>query len=279
MHCTMELTRNWNRRLDSAWEMSGNDEGFGLVNWHIGRCGSSVLGSLVGQHSKVQSDREIFSRYMPRRWGVGPRPSMDFVFCCTREARRKPNQMIEIKHLPEQNLGLYPGASIEQWLAIAALNGFTKHIITFRRNGLKRLVSHALAQQTGRYVLKAGDEYFVEPIRFRLNCHEVQEGFGSNGVIAWLSRYEEAHMNLRRKLGEWCQESDSAGVCELIYEEDIERDPLIGYAKVCGCLGVSPEQPMVTHLKVVNEPLSSVLTNFSEVKALLSGSRFEWMLE
>ena len=48
----------------------------GVVTWHQGRCGSSVLGSLLNQHSRIQAQNEIFSGYMPRRWGEKPVPPM-----------------------------------------------------------------------------------------------------------------------------------------------------------------------------------------------------------
>ena len=52
----------------------------GLLTWHQGRCGSSVLGSLLGQHPQITVHNEIFSKYMPRRRGNDPLPSMAEVF-------------------------------------------------------------------------------------------------------------------------------------------------------------------------------------------------------
>ena len=51
----------------------------GVVNWHIGRCGSSVLGSLLAQHPEITYSNEIFSPYMPRRRGERVLPPLNAV--------------------------------------------------------------------------------------------------------------------------------------------------------------------------------------------------------
>ena len=75
----------------------------GVATWHEGRCGSSVLGALLNQHSQIQAANEIFSRYMPRRWGDQPVPAMPEVLYQTVGQASKPVLQIEIKSLRAQN--------------------------------------------------------------------------------------------------------------------------------------------------------------------------------
>ena len=124
----------------------------GVVTWHQGRCGSSVLGSLLNQHSRIQAANEIFSKFMPRRRGQQPVPAMSAVMAAATEAAKKPTLNIEVKYLSAQNFCLYPGSNTENWLQSADEHGFRRHVLIHRRNSLRRIVSHLMAQRTGVYV-------------------------------------------------------------------------------------------------------------------------------
>ena len=77
-----------------------------LVTWHQGRCGSSVLGSLLNQHSQIQALNEVFSKYMPRRRGDQPLPPLGDVIDAAVLACKKPVLNVEIKYLSAQNFAL-----------------------------------------------------------------------------------------------------------------------------------------------------------------------------
>ena len=127
----------------------------GVATWHEGRCGSSVLGSLLNQHSQIQAANEIFSRYMPRRWGDKPVPAIPDVLHQAMATASKPVLQIEIKSLRAQNRSLYPGLTLEDWLDQLFAHGFQRQVILHRRNGLRRLVSHLMAQPGARLMLPA----------------------------------------------------------------------------------------------------------------------------
>ena len=89
----------------------------GVVNWHIGRCGSSVLGSLLAQHPSIAYSNEIYSRYMPRRRGSLSVPTIDSVLDVSEQAASQRGlHFFEVKHLPDQNIGLYPQLEVQDWL-------------------------------------------------------------------------------------------------------------------------------------------------------------------
>ena len=124
----------------------------GLVTWHQGRCGSSVLGSLLNQHSQIQAFNEVFSKYMPRRRGDQPIPPIAEVLSGSVAACVKPVLNVEIKYLSAQNFALYPAAHLGDWFTELSGHGLRRHLLIHRRNGLRRLVSHLMAQRTGIYV-------------------------------------------------------------------------------------------------------------------------------
>ena len=252
----------------------------GLATWHQGRCGSSVLGSLLNQHSQIQAQNEIFSRYMPRRWGDRAVPSMNEVLVSATTAANKPVLNIEIKCLSAQNFALYPQATFQDWLRAVAGHGFERHLLIHRRNGLRRMASHLMAQRTGVYVQRrdapatalADRQITIEP-------EAIREGVETHSLLEWLNRYELTHQQLRHGLQSWCENQRQPPPLELIYEETIETSPQLAYRQVCGALGLKLEPVRVRLERINPEPLAQLISNFGEIEALLAPTRFAWMLE
>ena len=251
----------------------------GLATWHQGRCGSSVLGSLLSQHSRVQTHNEIFSRYMPRRYGDQPVPTMQEVLAEAVRESTKPVVNIEIKCLSAQNFALYPKASFIDWLSTAAQLGFEHHLLIHRRNGLRRLVSHLMAQQNGVYVKQqASSPISIASRKLIIEPAAINEGVETHSLLEWLDRYDHTHEQLRDGLQRWCKQQQQQPPLELIYEESIESSPQLGYKQVCAVLGLDPE-PVQVRLKRINpEPLAQLISNWPEIEALLEPTRFAWML-
>ncbi len=251
----------------------------GLATWHQGRCGSSVLGSLLNQHSRIQAQNEIFSRYMPRRWGDQPVPPMNEVLAAAMREASKPVLNIEIKCLSAQNFALYPQATFQDWLTATAGHGFERHLLIHRRNGLRRLVSHLMAQRSGVYVQQqdasatalADRQLTIEPAAIR-------EGVETHSLLGWLERYDHTHQQLRDGLQQWCQDQQQPPPLELIYEDAIEPSPQLAYGQVCAALGLEPEPVQVRLQRINPEPLAQLISNWAEIEALLAPTRFAWML-
>lgn len=253
----------------------------GVINWHVGRCGSSVLGSLLGRHPLIHSENEIFSRFMPRRRGEAPLPAMEDVFAAFEAKRRLDFQIVEIKYLNAQNLGLYKGARLEDWLNNALKHGFSMHMLMHRRNGLRRIISHLMAQRTGIYVLKDSDEPIQkaasEPIA--IDFENIKEGFEQLSLLEWLEMYEQSFCAMREQLTEWCSKHGAAAPLILSYDEDIKDSPLVGYNKVCNYLGIEPVQATIHLRQINNKPLQELILNLESISATLRPTRFAWMLD
>ena len=66
----------------------------------------------------------------------------------------------------------------------------------------------------------------------------------------------------------------------LSYEADIATDPTVGYRRICEFLNLTPQDDASVSYAPLNPfPLSSIITNFPEVRQTLRGTRYEWMLE
>ena len=249
----------------------------GVVTWHQGRCGSSVLGSLLNQHSQVQAANEIFSRYMPRRWGDRPVPSLEQVLQRAMEEATGPVFNIEVKSLPAQNRSLYPQRSLADWFEQLLRHGFERQLILHRRNGLRRLVSHLMAQRSGVFVQSSGAPPLQrEPLT--VNTTSIREGVETHGLLAWLDLYAASHQDLVRALKAFCALQGLPAPLQLVYEEVIEADPRVAYRQLCEWLALEPEPVTLQHRRINPEPLPQLIANWSELCALLEPTPHAWML-
>ena len=91
---------------------------------------------------------------MPRRRGLSSLPTIDSVLEQAEQASTGCDlHLFEVKHLPDQNLGLYPQLEVQDWLNLFFAQGYRHHLLMRRRNGLRRIISHVRASQSGQYVV------------------------------------------------------------------------------------------------------------------------------
>ena len=250
----------------------------GVVNWHVGRCGSSVLGSLLAQHPSIVYSNEIYSRYMPRRRGSSSLPSIGSVLEQAEQAVSGSDlHLFEVKHLPDQNLGLYPQLELQDWLNHFYAQGYKHHLLMRRRNGLRRIVSHVRAAQSGQYVLgSSSDVVNGSPITIPLEG--IVHGFGTRTLLGWLEEYERGHEDMQSCLDALDQSNPDFSWLELVYEDQIEHDPRMAYRDVCNFLGLPAVDVDLRYRKISPGRLVDLIDNLDEVRDCLSPSRFAWML-
>ena len=250
----------------------------GIVTWHQGRCGSSVLGSLLNQHSQIQAANEIFSRYMPRRWGDRPVPAMHEVLQGTLAERSKPVLNIEIKSLHAQNRSLYPDQKLSDWLNLLRSHGFRRHVLLRRRHGLRRLTSHLMAQQTG---------VFVQPTQAPSTCQQpllintaaIREGAATYDLQHWLDLYVATHSEVLNAVQCFCSVNGLKAPLQLDYEDVIEDNPVRAYLQICGWLDLEPEPVTIQQRRINPEPLHQLIANWDEIVQLLESTTHAWMLK
>ena len=251
----------------------------GVVNWHLGRCGSSVLGSLLDQHPDVDYGNEIFSPYMPRRRGDRVLPSIEQIVADSRSCSRGNVHLFEVKHLPAQNLGLYPSLNVADWLQTFRGLGYQSHILLHRRNGLRRMVSHVRAAESGVYVASIHSQNRESSPKLTLPLGGIRHGFEVRSLLGWLQEYERGWQQMQDLLSQCARESSDFRWLSLTYEDDLAQSPLDGYQRVCAFLGLSAFEPNLRYRKLNPGSLSELIANWDEIRALLTQTPFAWMLE
>ena len=251
----------------------------GVVNWHLGRCGSSVLGSLLDQHPDVGYGNEIFSPYMPRRRTDQVLPSIEQVVADSRSRLIGDVHFFEVKYLPAQNIGLYPALNVADWLQTFRSLGYESHILLRRRNGLRRMVSHVRAAESGIYVASVQSQDPQLSPKVTLPLEGIRHGFEVRSLLGWLQEYERGWQQMQALFDQCARVNSDFRWFSLTYEDDLAQSPLDGYQRVCAFLGLSSFEPNLRYRKLNPGLLPELIANWDEICALLTTTPFAWMLE
>jgi hypothetical protein len=240
----------------------------GVFFFHQGRCGSSVVADLLGQHPKISSYSEIFNRYFNKR-RLPTKP--ENMLRSTRLRAFANYSVVEAKFFECQHLAVL-GLSVGEFVNLVRSCGFRKFIILNRYNYLRKVISEKIGFVRGRYVYRVNED--TPPlITICLDVENVSI-LGKTAPIVDLFMYmDEQYQRLRTALA-------GEDVLELSYEEDIFNDPMVAYTKVCDWLGVESSPVQVRQRKTPSiMDLNKVIENWSSVVEALSGTRYAWMVK
>lgn len=242
----------------------------GAVVWHVGRCGSSVLGNCLAQHPLIQHENEIFNRWMPQNRGKKNMPPLEEQLEEVKKNLKCPYQVIEVKFLYSQHLGLF-NMRFTELLTLLRNYGFTHHIILKRENILRRMVSHCVAVETQLFHRARSEKLVLQ--RIHMNIQAIKVGMDTAPLLEWMTQIETAYTSLEERLGQ------AKNTLHLTYEQHIEPDPTIGYTMTCRQLGIN-EVPVSPRLARTNPfGLPEILINYEEICQTLQNTPYQWMLE
>lgn len=244
-----------------------------VVVFHIGRSGSTVLGDLLSQHSAIFWDGEIYPALFGG-WekqhdstdhsGTDVDPTEYLRARMPRAGGRF--YLFEVKpfHLD------FFGISLPEYIQSLRHNGTTHFVVLERCNRLRKIVSSVIAREkVGSYHLSPGSEASLQLIE--LNVDHVRVDRDVRPLLAYLRSYDVSF----RELDELLERDE---LLHLTYEEDIMRDPLVGYRRVLDFLGLDYQGVSVSYGRTNPFELAQMIENFDEVESVLQGTRFEWML-
>lgn len=240
---------------------------------HYGRCGSSVLCDLIGQHPSIYWDAEVFSNMFRKRLWETYFIQDPILLLRTRMLRAGWRYYgFETKCHPAYNLretilNLSPSSYIH---VLKELN-YQYFIVLKRKNYLRQQLSEQICGVTG----PAG---WHQSVKQKPNLHQVAlnvqcVGFGCKRVPL-LASFEERD----RVYSEFEHLLAGDRTLWLTYEEDIFSDPRLGYQRVCEFLGILPREVKVKRGRTNPFPLPDLIQNFAEVENCLRSTRYEWML-
>lgn len=241
-----------------------------VVMIHLGRSGSTVLGDLLNQHSKVKWGGEIYAKHIKRN-------SNNFF------------EMLEFKHnmydtLKKERRGVFKkiygyeikfyhlhflGESLQKYLEKIRAMGVNKIIILERSNHLKLIVSSLVALENG--VWHSKHEKPDSLTKIKMDVNDLWTDGESKTLIEFLNSYQESFKNTRAIL-------KGTNTLNLNYEKDILNNPTEAYNEACKYLEVPPENPKTNYWRTTPHSLEDIIINFQEVKEYLKDTAFEWML-
>lgn len=238
----------------------------GVFMFHQGRCGSTVVALMLDQHPQIASLGEIFEPSFQRRRMLAPAETL------LRAARVRGfprHALAEAKFMECQHLATL-GMGIEDFVAMLKRLGYRRFVVLRRRNYLRMLLSTILGGERGRkYHFLPGEH--VPETRIRLDP-AITYFFSVSGPMHEVFGYMD---------GQYARlDAALAGedVLQLTYEDDISEDPQVAYGRVCRWLGLAPVPAGVKLQKANPRSTQEVLENWEEMRGVLEGTRYAWML-
>lgn len=236
-----------------------NRNGQFTVMFHPGRTGSQVLGTQLAQNPHIFWDNELFwgSRLDAYRALRVQRFDPLRILTLAPHKTLKPWYGFEIKPQDFSATGLEPSDLIRQLKS----QGLQRCIVLQRKNLLRRYISGAVLQLTGKAHLGVKDKPLRQLVRLNIDHFFDQ---------AW--RMQSFYRALDHQL-------KHLEVLRLSYEEHIETDPGIAYQRVTDFLGVE-SLPIKVKLRKSNPfPIHELIENYAQVARRLAASEYAWMLD
>jgi len=241
-----------------------------IAMFHTGRCGSSVLGSLLDQHHKMFWASEIFESLDPRCQALLDRQDgvrrvlVDSMYSRAAKCYGFETKFLSSQHLTPDRIDL----TLEEYLSLLRGLGFSHFIVLRRKNLLRSLISTLIGLETKKWQNRE-DSAPVHSIAMDV---DTLFGEGSSSLLSYFRHVETGHGALRELL-----RGDE--VLFLSYEDDILDDPITAYQKVCSFIGMQPMSPEIEFKRQNPFSLRQLVTNFEEVALVLRKTGYEWMLD
>jgi len=239
-----------------------------IASFHIGRCGSTVLGGLLNQHAEIFWDGEILTRYYwyKRRKYVSllKEAIQDLqkkIISSRMNIAGKKYYGFETRFFQMELFHL----KLPEYIKQLEKFGFDHFVILERRNYLKVAVSWGIAHKKLRYHQPISQKAKFNAITLDINnlCMDGECKPLISYLDEWDNSYRQAESLLEKKK-----------TLKIIYEDDILNDPNRGYERICTFLDLEPKKVVVQHSRTNPFKISEILLNYNEV----AGTRFEWML-
>ena len=246
-----------------------------VAMFHIGRTGSSVLADMLNQHPTIRWVGEIYEleikkihqqlghfRYGDAQYQFDPISLLKQ----TMDSLGDVSFGFEVKfhHLE------HCGVSSSDYLKALKQLGINKHIVLRRHNIFRKIVSSLVAVESGQWHAAIGQKTARKKITINPDQLTVDRKTGT--LKSLLEGYSQSLTDMDALL-------KNETVLQLNYEEDIEHDPLVGYNKIAGYLGLSAFTPTVRLAKTNPYDLSEIVENLDELRLHLKETEFAWMLD
>jgi hypothetical protein len=265
-----EIVRNQLDALQRPTPAEGH-----VLMLHTGRSGSTVVGNLLQQHSRIYWDGEVYEKmfvWFRAKQGVLVRDQARFLgpgdaWPYLDRRRKRAGAKLYGYECRDYHLH-WLKTSLTDYLRAAKSRGFTRVIVLERRNLLLKIISNMVAETRNQHHVRAGVQ--VEKPSLRLDLDQVPLDHGRVEIRSALTQTKR-----------WLEEAEAAAAefehLHLCYEDSIQHDPLVAYRRACDFLGLAPESPTIALGKTTAFPLSQIVDNYDQLRERLRGTEFEWM--
>lgn len=238
-----------------------------IMMLHAGRTGSSVVGNLLNQHTDIKWDGEIYIDY-PKYLKSFTSDPIKFLRYKTYQ---KPTKIygFEIKALEYQHLEMFIGKELSVYLEEIRKLGYEKFIFLKRKNLLHRYIS--IIQMLNSGVLHVNKEQ-TRPKKIKIKVDNIWDNGQKMNLVEYLSIFEKRYELVLDKLKKY-------DILILTYEDDIKKDPLIAYKKVCNFLDIETQNPKIKLKRTNPFTIKEIVENYDELEQSLENTEFKWMLE
>lgn len=256
----------------------GGPEGTRITMFHIGRCGSTVLGNMLDEEPTLFWDSEALDPRIDRVHRMPEllererfdRKAFD------REVRRrfvnagKRRYGVEFKH---EQINLYGIRDPNEARDILKSAGFGVFVSLIRKNVLRQLVSTLRGIAIGNMHINAGDKkgLNMKPIDLDPAGFRVRNGQKIEPL--------EAHLDRRERSLEWLKEAAGDDALHLEFETHVLKDPRVGYELLCKHIGIEARDQAPSLTRTNPQPVDQLLADPKAWRDRLKGTRFEWMMD
>lgn len=228
--------------------------------WHAGRCGSTVLASLIDEDGRLNWKGEFLehiSKDVELRGGDAEKSWEKGIAEIRAEVANKDRLPLGIE-MKLWHLVRFRKTVNEAYQAISSTS-FDTHIILERKNYLRVYLSGQILHASGTSHIKDEKEVYRKKVTI--------------DVPDLLNEIEICH-DFYRSL----KDNLPSGSLYLSYEDDISDSPDKAYSKLMNNIGLSPRKT-TTNLKKTNaRPASEMVNNWTEITDAIQRTQHNWML-
>lgn len=238
-----------------------------VAMFHIGRCGSTVLGHMLGQHPKIYWDSEIYEPFLDQQARQRERVIHPIDYLKKSQPLSGKNRFygFEVKFFHLDLLQI----PLEEYVSRLFDLGFKHFIVLKRKNYLRTIVSSVIGHKTATWHKTTDTAPELVPVR--INPEKVCIERSEKPLLDYMKDYETGFMSLNEIL-------KNQSVLQLTYEDDLSEDPQKGYSRVLDFLDLDQRHVKALYKKSNPFRLDELVLNFDEVKKALKGGSYEWML-
>ena len=237
---------------------------------HPGRCGSTVLGSLMNQHPDIFWSGEPFEKYMQLDRSLSL-PQTKKIIQKAENTEISKIYSFATKYLQDMHLSKdCINMKLPEYINLLEELGYHKFIVINRSNHLRRAISIRRGLETNLWHttndITLSKKIFLDTQEFQVGLNRYMP------LIKYFNSLDEEEEKLLHVLADF-------DTLLLNYESDIEKDPKRAYIKTCEFLSLSPVKVDVKLKKTNPNSIPELIVNYDEVKKVIENTSYSWMLK